>query len=939
MEELVVVGVTASPERRVEGAVGAVGAKVTEGPKQQQRRRAPRRGRRSVSASGARRQQGAAKPGRSHGSARLVTDDELRPVEPVSDAGRRAQSRRERPQTGGRARASQKARARARRTKTSSGPVRKPEEKNRAAQWGVRARSLAKAVRSAETSVRRAMAAMEDLSEARDASALADSERVAEAESLASGLSQAAAAVNRLETFLSADAARAAASDDFVAKLQRLMDRAESHIGGVKAAGRDTFEELLVHERRLERELAVYARHFDAWNETANERAVATAVAMASPPRSSREAVPACSPAGDRRLPPAVVAFDEFVAAHGGASGGWDEPDHALYVKLRRKAALPPPSSVRYAAALDTMLDRVASALPMHSRADVASHDAWYTQYTTLLGAKRRAISQWRAARAESGERATTSEPATPPRARPATAAALRTESRSATKARIFEYKVRKAKSAVHDELLSRAARRARAAAAAAKRAMQKQKRAQVAAWAEARAAQQARAAAKADSAAAADAVPLTQAELARMHARNLELARARADAARAKKARRVKKALVHVYDPLPQASVTRGPRDPNRLLKPTAATAARAAAIEAGKDEQTVFDAAPVVSHGLGVVVVVGATGFLGTRLVGELVARGEEVVAVGSAARPKGTTIDAADGSFSVPVVRADVTTSAGQAAVVEAVANARTSSGRPLKAVFFLAALASGAVAPETHPEEAQAMSELNASAPGRLARELGDVLASDGALFVYTSTDMVFGGDAAPYSVDSPPAPLTHYGATKAAGEQALLRDGAAGDGVRLLVVRLPLLYGDGAFFGGMIAKAREAAAAVAGQAVEPMTLFTDEFRTPLSGLGAVRGLLAAVAIGLTGLHHFGGPDKVSRWAMGEALARAVGIDASAAFCGVEVATVVKTPRPRDLALDSDATWAALPEAAHPCALDDAIAAILASPVPHVVVPES
>lgn len=77
-------------------------------------------------------------------------------------------------------------------------------------------------------------------------------------------------------------------------------------------------------------------------------------------------------------------------------------------------------------------------------------------------------------------------------------------------------------------------------------------------------------------------------------------------------------------------------------------------------------------------------------------------------------------------------------------------------------------------------------LNADGP----RVLAAVCSAHGVPLVHVSTDYVFAGDAdQPYAEDERPAPRTVYGATKAAGEAAVL-----GSGVRGWVVRTAWVYG-------------------------------------------------------------------------------------------------------------------------------------------------
>lgn len=86
-------------------------------------------------------------------------------------------------------------------------------------------------------------------------------------------------------------------------------------------------------------------------------------------------------------------------------------------------------------------------------------------------------------------------------------------------------------------------------------------------------------------------------------------------------------------------------------------------------------------------------------------------------------------------------------------------------------------------ETHPEEAH---RINADA----VRVIGEVCARRGARCLHISTDYVFDGAArTPYGEEDPAEPISHYGASKRAGEIALLETNE-----RHLAIRVSWVFG-------------------------------------------------------------------------------------------------------------------------------------------------
>ena len=164
-------------------------------------------------------------------------------------------------------------------------------------------------------------------------------------------------------------------------------------------------------------------------------------------------------------------------------------------------------------------------------------------------------------------------------------------------------------------------------------------------------------------------------------------------------------------------------------------------------------------------------------------------------------------------------------------------------------------------------------------------------------VYVSTDMVFDGERAPYREEDAAAPLSVYGRTKVEAERAILAY------PRNTVARVPLLFGP-SVVGRPTFFDRQALALRQGQ---PVALFHDEWRTPLSLLMAARALL-----GLRdppGLLHVGGPERLSRLQMGQRLAAFLSCDPATIAPVSRGSATSAEPRAADLSLDSS-RWRSL-----------------------------
>ncbi|MCB0567623.1 MAG: NAD(P)-dependent oxidoreductase [Phaeodactylibacter sp.] len=205
----------------------------------------------------------------------------------------------------------------------------------------------------------------------------------------------------------------------------------------------------------------------------------------------------------------------------------------------------------------------------------------------------------------------------------------------------------------------------------------------------------------------------------------------------------------------------------------------------------------------------------------------------------------------------------------------------------AILHLAAAASPNWC-ELNPKESQV---INVDA----AVTLAGYAQTAGIPFLFTSTDLVFDGQNAPYEEDWGPAPICTYGMQKAAAEQGVLMAYP-----EATIVRLPLMYGWGNNF------LKEWVEKLKGG--NPLSAFVDEYRTPAYVQDAALGLALLLDLGATGFFHLGGPEPLSRFDMARHIARAFGVDERLVQPGKQADVAMPAPRPADVSLSSERAFA-------------------------------
>jgi dTDP-4-dehydrorhamnose reductase len=265
--------------------------------------------------------------------------------------------------------------------------------------------------------------------------------------------------------------------------------------------------------------------------------------------------------------------------------------------------------------------------------------------------------------------------------------------------------------------------------------------------------------------------------------------------------------------------------------------------------------------------ILVTGAGGLLGGRLASLLAARGAEVVAAWRQVPPP-------PGLRSIVVELTD-------RAALEGVLDAE----KPDAVVH--AAVVSRAAECERQPALADAV---NRRLPGHLAA----ACRTRAVRLVGLSTDLVFGGHRAFSDEETPPDPTSVYGRTKLAGEEALLAANPAA-----AVARVALVLGRGH---GPRPTASEAVAWALGRG-QTVRLYEDEYRTPVDAVSVSDALLRLLEGTARGRFHLGGPERLSRLALGRRLATVLDLPTEGIEPGRQADHGGPDPRPPDTSLDS------------------------------------
>lgn len=165
-------------------------------------------------------------------------------------------------------------------------------------------------------------------------------------------------------------------------------------------------------------------------------------------------------------------------------------------------------------------------------------------------------------------------------------------------------------------------------------------------------------------------------------------------------------------------------------------------------------------------------------------------------------------------------------------------------------------------------------------------------------VFTSTDLVFNGLNPPYRETDTVCPVSLYGEQKVMAEEGMLERYPLS-----AVCRMPLMFGIAippatSFMQPFIKTLREG---------QELSLFTDEFRTPVSGKTAAQGLLLALE-NVKGRIHLGGKERISRYDFGRLLVEVLQLPETGLKKCRQKDVKMAAPRPADVSLDSSMAFA-------------------------------
>ena len=161
---------------------------------------------------------------------------------------------------------------------------------------------------------------------------------------------------------------------------------------------------------------------------------------------------------------------------------------------------------------------------------------------------------------------------------------------------------------------------------------------------------------------------------------------------------------------------------------------------------------------------------------------------------------------------------------------------------------------------------------------------------GAQLLQISTDFVFEGTQDMYSESDRPKPLSFYGRSKLAGENAAREAGVD----QWAVVRTSVVYGTAVGRPGA-----DFVEWVLGRLVadEPINVFTDQWRTPTYSYDLAAGIEGLIHKGVSGVYNLTGRDYVTMFSFAQTIAEVFEFDTGLVLPASGSTLVQLAPRPK------------------------------------------
>ncbi|MDJ0363623.1 SDR family oxidoreductase [Hymenobacter sp. H14-R3] len=140
------------------------------------------------------------------------------------------------------------------------------------------------------------------------------------------------------------------------------------------------------------------------------------------------------------------------------------------------------------------------------------------------------------------------------------------------------------------------------------------------------------------------------------------------------------------------------------------------------------------------------------------------------------------------------------------------------------------------------------------------------------FTHLSTDFIFNGEEALLTEDAQPDPISHYGASKLAAEQAVQRTA----GLRWAIARTVLVYGTTAAGGrsNLVLWVRDSL-----RNSQKIRMVDDQWRTPTLAEDLAQGCWLLARQSAQGIYHLSGRELLTPYQMAQQVAATFELDAS------------------------------------------------------------